>query len=119
MKSLKSFIVPKVLGWRGAGRYTKLTDFTKKASLLKKKRLKKLDVCILVFVGVSSHCVGHVGGNGVGHAGGGHGVGHAGGCSLVRGGLGGCSVLKEAAAACWLFHNGEEFRAFCKRPEHL
>ena len=38
---------------------------------------------------------------------------------LVRGGLGGCSVLKEAAAACWLFHNGEEFRAFCKRPEHL
>ena len=38
---------------------------------------------------------------------------------LVGGGLGGCSVLKEAAAACWLFHNGEEFRAFCKRPEHL
>ena len=38
---------------------------------------------------------------------------------LVGGGLGGCSVLKEAVAACWLFHNGEEFRAFCKRPEHL
>ena len=33
--------------------------------------------------------------------------------------VGGCSVLKEAVAACWLFHNGEEFRAFCKRPEHL
>ena len=38
---------------------------------------------------------------------------------LVGGGLGGCSVLKEAAAACWLFHNNEEFGAFCKRPEHL
>ena len=35
MKSLKSFMVPKVLGWRerGAGRYTKQTDFTKKVNL--------------------------------------------------------------------------------------
>ena len=44
---------------RGAGRYTKQTDFTKKADLFffKCTNFKKLDVCILVFVGVSSHCV--------------------------------------------------------------
>ena len=58
VKSLKSFIVPKVLGWRGGRVDTLNRQISQRRQVcFKKKRLKKLDVCILVFVGVSSHCV--------------------------------------------------------------